>query len=331
MLTVLIATRNRADLLARTLDAYERLERPTGGHRVLVVDDGSTDGTLAVLRGREGRLPLACVASPHVTANAARNLALVRIEGDVVVLSDDDTIPRPDWLVRMRAAADLHPEADVVVGTVRPRFEVEPPAWVLAGVRRGPAFGWVERDADGYVDPTEGIGASVAIRRSHFDSGLRFDESIGPNGTADYAMGSETELLLRLERAGSRAWYARDAIVEHHVSAAHVETPALLLRAFRYGRGRWRLGTSRLAAARFRVGGVPLAIRFDLLARGRTYRRALRRRDQARALKAAWRIAYLAGHVAEIRRARGRAPGLGALAARIPAPIRDAISPGFVG
>jgi GT2 family glycosyltransferase len=243
-------------------------------------------------------------------------------------MSDDDTTPRPDWLVLLRAAADAHPEVGVIVGTVRPRFEVEPPAWMLAGVRRGPAFGWVEREADGFVDPTEGVGPSVAIRKACFDAGLRFDESIGPNGTASYAMGSETELLLRLQRAGVRAWYVRGAVVEHHVTAAQVTVPSLLSRAYRYGRGRWRLGTSRLASARLRVGGVPLSLLFDLIARRRTYQRARRRGDQPRALMAAWRIAYLAGHVDEIRRARGGGSGLGAVAAWIPPSIRDALVPG---
>jgi len=326
-LTVLIATRDRAEMLARTLDAYASLVSPAGGHRIVVVDDGSRDATASVLAARARVLPLVTCAVEHVSANAARNRAVERFEGDLVVMSDDDTTPARDWLVHMRAAADAHPEAGVIVGTVRPRFEVDPPAWVLAAVRRGPAFGWVERDADGFVDPTEGVGASVAIRRAHFDAGARFDESVGPDGTAAYAMGSETELLLRLARDGVRAWYARDAVVHHHVSATDVEVPALLRRAYRYGRGRWRLGTSRLASARFRTGGVPWAIPFDLWARRRAHRAAVRRGDDVAALRAAWRLAYLAGHVAEIRRARGEAPGLGTLAAWLPPSVLVALEP----
>lgn len=322
MLTVVLTTRDRATTLGRTLDAYERLDAPTGGYRLVVADDGSRDATPAVLHARAARLPLVVVEGPAVGQNGARNRALTAIEGDLVVFTDDDALPHAGWLAALRAAADAHPEADVIVGTVRPRFLVEPPAHVLRAVRPGPSFACVERPADGPVDPTEAVGPAVAIRADRFAAGLRFDATIGPDGSAHYAMGAETELLLRLRRDGARAWYARDAVTEHVVTAAQLEEPALLLRAYRYGRGRWRLRTSRLARARLRVRGLPLAILADLLARRVAYARATWRGDRARTLRAAWRLAYLAGHVDEVRRERGRVFGLGWLRRCVPAPLR---------
>ncbi len=135
-------------------------------------------------------------------------------------------------------------------------------------------------------------------------------------------MGSETELLLRLEHAGAKAWYVKDAIVEHVVPASQSEPDALVRRAYRYGRGRWRLRTSRLSKARLRVRGLPLSVVSDLLSRRLSYARATRRGDEEATLRAAWRIAYLAGHVAEVRRERGRAPGIGVLGALVPPSIR---------
>lgn len=327
MLTVVMTTRDRATCLARTLDAYERMEAPRGGYRLTVVDDGSGDDTRSVLAARTGRLPLEIHHSPPLGQNAARNRALEAIEGDLVLFTDDDALPRPDWLARMRTAADAHPEVGVIAGTVVPRFVVSPPEWLLRSVRRGPTFAWVERPADGYVDPTEAVSPSFAVRASHLSAGLRFDETIGPDGTGDYAMGSETELLLRLQRAGVRAWYARDAVVEHVVTAAQVEESTILRRAYRYGRGRWRLGTSRLARTRLRLRGVPLAVLADLLSRRLSYARAVRRRDPGRALRMAWRIAYLAGHVDEVRRERGLEPGLGRLRMWLPVPLREILVP----
>jgi len=327
MLTVVMTTRDRAAGLARTLDAYERLEAPQGGYRVIVADDGSRDETRSVLAARAGRLPLVVLHLPSLGQNAARNRALEGIEGDLVLFTDDDALPRPDWLVRMRTAADAHPEAGVIAGTVVPRFAMSPPEWLLRSVRLGPTFAWVERPADGAVDPTEAVSPSFAIRASLLAAGLRFDESIGPDGSTDYAMGSETELLLRLQRAGVLAWYVRDAVVEHVVTAAQVEESTILRRAYRYGRGRWRLGTSRLAKSRLRARGIPVAVLYDLLSRRLSYVRAVRRGDPGRVLRAAWRIAYLAGHVDEVGRERGREPGLGRLRAWLPESLREILVP----
>ncbi len=329
MLTVVLTTRGRSTRLGKTLDAYERLAPPRGGWKLVVVDDGSADATPSLLAARAPRFApeaMVVVRTPPIGQNAARNRAFAALAGDLVVFTDDDATPRPDWLVRVRDAADAHPEVDVIAGTVLARFEVAPPDFVLRAVRKGPAFSWVERPADGYVDPTEAVGSSFAVRKSRFAAGLRFEETIGPNGTGNYAMGSETELLLRLQRSGAKAWYAKDAIVEHYVSASQVEPDSLVGRAYRYGRGRWRLRTSRLATKRVGVRGLPLALLADLLSRRLSFARAKRRGDAEGALRAAWRIAYLAGHVAEIRRERGEPGGLGTFESWVPSPIRDAIA-----
>ena len=51
-----------------------------------------------------------------------------------------DAIPKPDWLLRLRQAADSLPAYDVLAGTVRPSFTVPPPSWLLAAARAGPTF-----------------------------------------------------------------------------------------------------------------------------------------------------------------------------------------------
>lgn len=311
MLTVVMTTRDRSDVLASTLSAWSRVASPAGGCRRVVVDDGSLDDTPARLASLGPAGGWVARRVPRRGQNAARNVALGDVQGSLVVFADDDAHPAPDFLVRMRAAADQVPDADVVAGTVRPRFEAAPSDAVLRAVRHGPAFAALEREASGWIDPTEALGPAFAVRASRFAAGLRFDPTVGPDGSGDYPMGAETELLLRLERDGARAWYATDAVVEHLVTAAQTTPSALVHRAFRYGRGRWRLRTARLASARLRVRGVPLALVADLVSRRLAWGRARRRGDEARALRAAWRIAVLAGQWAQIRTERGLGGGLG--------------------
>ena len=51
MLTTVFATRNRAAALPRVLDAFAGLQAPPGGWTLIIVDNGSTDATAAVVQG----------------------------------------------------------------------------------------------------------------------------------------------------------------------------------------------------------------------------------------------------------------------------------------
>jgi glycosyltransferase involved in cell wall biosynthesis len=243
MLTVLLATRNRARILSAVLESLCHLESPLSGWKLIVVDNGSTDETAQVLTSFAGRLPLFSVLEPKPGKNCALNTGLELIEGDLTVLTDDDVFPRPDWLVELRKAADAQPMVSIFGGVVIPHWEVPPPGWV-EWLDLGPIFTITPSSMKEGELPSDLItwvqGPNMAIRTSVFQSGIRFDTSIGPRGT-DYPMGSESELLLRLGRQGHRAWHVQNAIVEHFVRKEQLEKDWILRRAIRWGRGRHRL------------------------------------------------------------------------------------------
>ena len=140
MLTVLIATHNGARTLPVVLEAYVRLQPPAGGWKLVVVDNASEDGTGGVLRSFAGRLPLRDLHVDRQGQNIARNRGLEEAEGDLLVFGDDDAIPREDWLVRMRAAADARPGFGIFAGAIRPRWEVPPEPWLLESVPLAPCL-----------------------------------------------------------------------------------------------------------------------------------------------------------------------------------------------
>lgn len=243
MLTVLLATRNRAGILREVLETYCRLQPPGSGWKLVVVDNGSTDDTSEVIASFVGRLPLQSVVEPSVGKNCALNTGLPLIEGDLVVFSDDDVFPRSDWLIELRKAAD-HQEAYAIFGgTILPRWEVAPPKWV-EWLDLAPIFtitpSWMKEGelAPDYVTLVQ--GPNMALRSNVFRSGARFDPSIGPRGS-EYAMGSETELILRFSRQGYRAWYVQSSVVEHFVRKEQMDENWILRRAIRWGRGFQRL------------------------------------------------------------------------------------------
>jgi glycosyltransferase involved in cell wall biosynthesis len=216
MLTVLIATRNGSRTLAEVLDAFARVQVPSSGWKLVVVDNGSTDRTHEIIESFQKILPMTYVFEGSLGKNVALNTGLAHIAGDLVVFTDDDVFPRPDWLNQLRTAADDHPSYAMFGGVILPRWEVKPLPW-LEWVPPAPVFSLTDpRLREGPTDPGFLYGPNMAIRAEVFNGGARFDASIGPRG-ADYPMGSETELLQRLKRQGHKAWHVQEAVIEHFI------------------------------------------------------------------------------------------------------------------
>ncbi len=99
-LSVVLATYDRRPILERTLDALDR--QSTRDFQILVVDDGSTDGTWEWLetRAAEASQPgLHVFRQENRGQGAARNHALRHVDGGLVLFIGDDVIPRQDFVV----------------------------------------------------------------------------------------------------------------------------------------------------------------------------------------------------------------------------------------
>lgn len=300
MLTVLFATRNGAHILPQVLEAYARLREPAGGWKLVIVDNGSDDGTRECLAAYAGRLPLTYVSEPRPGKNAALNTGLAATAGDLVVLTDDDVYPGPGWLVALRDAADAHPDYAVFGGVIVPRWEAPPEPWILSWVRLGPVYSLSPELPEGEMPPYYVFGPNMAVRASVFAAGggHRFDESIGPRG-GDYPMGSETEFVQRLHAAGFRAWHCRAAVVEHFIRRHQLQRGWILQRAVRYGRGQQRLGAADVPTDARRWFGVPRYFFRELLGDGVAAVAARLRGDPHRTFQADWQLSYDWGRVRE--------------------------------
>jgi glycosyltransferase involved in cell wall biosynthesis len=259
VLTVAFATRDRAATLARVLAAFARLAPPEGGGTLVVVDNGSTDGTAALLRsqaGRVGRLPLTVLTEPRPGKNRALNAALPHLQGDLAVWTDDDVIPAPDWLPRLREAADARPEATMLGGTVELDWPGPAPPWLTPEAVDLSVLYARNLRPSGPCDHTAIFGPCMAVRRRVFEEGFRFAEAVGPDASRPlYPMGGETELLRRLDAAGHRGWFAAEARVRHIVRPEQIEEAWILERAYRYGLGE---GRNHLGRGRAGAGGLLL-------------------------------------------------------------------------
>lgn len=240
MLTVFIATKNRASVLRKVLETFCQIEAPAGGWKLVVIDNGSSDETAALLTSCAKRLPLQAVTELKPGKNSALNAGLQLLEGDLAVFADDDAFPRRDWLVQLRKAADGQPSYSMFGGAIVPRWESAPPSWVN-WVDQGVVYS-VTNPArqSGPMPAYFAFGPNMAIRSSIFESGARFDSAIGPNGRS-YPMGSETDFLMKLSRRGHNTWYVAEAIVEHFIRNEQLRKSWIFRRAIHFGRGQCRL------------------------------------------------------------------------------------------
>jgi GT2 family glycosyltransferase len=104
--SVVIPTHNRLEVLAEVLQALE-FQHEAPSFEVVVVDDGSTDGTSDWLRARSFNLPLRVLTQENRGPAAARNTGVAVAGGRWVFFLGDDTVPAPDWLAVHRQAHRL--------------------------------------------------------------------------------------------------------------------------------------------------------------------------------------------------------------------------------
>lgn len=300
MLTVLFATRNGARWLPRVLEAFAALQPPPGGWKLIAVENGSTDGTPAVLDSFRSRLPLTVLRAPAPGKNRALNLGLAQAQGDLVVLTDDDVLPAPDWLLRWREAADENPDWDLFGGRIEPAFEVPAPDWLLRWAPHDLAYGATPDRPAGPVEPGFVFGGNMAVRAPVFAAGHRFAETIGP-APGSYAMGSETEFTTRLAGLGYRCGFCPEAVVGHLVRREQMTRAWLIGRAVRFGRGLYQRELAAGAWAGPRLLGAPPALWRALARDGLRALRAATSRDGRWQLHSRLRLAEDWGRLQEAR------------------------------
>lgn len=268
-------------------------------YKIVAVDNNSTDGTAGILQSYRDRLPLTCLFEARRGKNAALNKALPEIEGDIAVMTDDDVVPHPDWLVQIKAAFDANPDVDAVGGRIEPLWPTPPQPWLLKSVPLPVAYSATPALADGPTGPDTVWGPNMAFRARLFRDGLRFNDAIGPDGTGGYAMGAETDFCRRLQSQGCKMWHCSGAVVKHIVREHQMTRRWLCGRAYRFGRGQTRMSAGRDEGPR--VLGVPRYLIRHTARAAAAYVAATLTGDPAARFAALWDIAYGMGVAREIR------------------------------
>lgn len=102
MLSIIMPTYNKSDYLANTLKGFTH--QTCHDYQLVIVDDGSTDNTANVIDRFSHQLPICYTRQENGGASKARNTALSKAEGDIIVFCDDDRMPSPGYIHSYREA-----------------------------------------------------------------------------------------------------------------------------------------------------------------------------------------------------------------------------------
>ena len=98
--SVIIPTYNRLESLRKCLNALSCQTLLSENFEVIVIDDGSSDGTINHLKGQKKTLKInfSYYSQPNLGPGAARNLGIKKAKGELIVFTDDDCVADPNWL-----------------------------------------------------------------------------------------------------------------------------------------------------------------------------------------------------------------------------------------
>jgi glycosyltransferase involved in cell wall biosynthesis len=199
-LSVIVPTRNRADLLRRVLESYTRQSLPQSEYELVVVDDGSDDHTLDVCRDFRSNLPLAYVSIAPSGLPAAKNAGIAASSGRLILFADDDDVADGDLLRAHIAAHFEHRAPNIAIlgyGTWHPDLAVSPLMHFVTEI--GQHLSSYPRLLHGEtLDFRYFWGGRVSVKRQLLEHG-GFDESFGAL--------EDIELGYRLSQRGLRVLF----------------------------------------------------------------------------------------------------------------------------
>lgn len=256
--SVILASFNGASTLPRTFRALADVETQGLHVEFILVDNGSTDSTASLmkefLRYRAGTY----VLESRAGKSNALNTGLTFVRGELIVLTDDDVIPKPGWLNAFAAAAKVAPETMAFAGQIRLDWPTQPSDWLLALESMGRTLGATPRNRpQGIISFSDVKGANCAFRAEALSLGETFRPDLGVNSQGPVLAGEETAFFEKMEKAGSSILFVPNAELGHIVRSHQMSIWSLIQRGIRNGRGSAAVFHNHAAPSRMHLFGIP--------------------------------------------------------------------------
>lgn len=207
-ISVILPTYNRIDRLKRVLSGLEVQDFPKDQFEVIVISDGSTDGTERYLQSVQASFRLVPILQANQGPAAARNAGLACAQGDLIVFLDDDVYPTPQLLSEHFRAHLQETQPTAVIGPMLTPSDYHPTFWVR----------WShDRLLEQYDAMQKGLWKPAA--RQFYTGNASFRRELflkygGFDATFDRA--EDVELAYRYETQGVQFHFSPEAVGYHY-------------------------------------------------------------------------------------------------------------------
>lgn len=214
LISVIICTYNRADLLSRTLESIAHQDLKKDHWQVVVVDNNSTDQTKEIVTQWRKEFSVSYVYEPQQGLSVARNTGAKAAACEYILYLDDDIYAEPGMLSAYYSYVNLHltdPFA-CLAGKVVVEWEGgRPPAWFPAKFHN--LYGQYDL-GNQIIDSRIALGGNMLWNRSILLSLGGFDTNLGRKGNVKLAS-EETNLVQKALDHNLSIKYIPDAVVRH--------------------------------------------------------------------------------------------------------------------
>jgi glycosyltransferase involved in cell wall biosynthesis len=211
--SIVVPTFNRKEVLAKAVRAYCAQSGVSEIKEVIVVDDGSTDGTDQVVSTLVTELPFPVRKFHQLNRGpaSARNIGISQATGEIILFTDDDIIPAPNLIAEHLSWHDQYPEAGTaVLGYVTWAPELRPTPFMNWLGLDGPLFAYGHFLGKAELDFRAFYTCNLSLKRDFLRPTERFDEDF--RGAA----WEDTEFGYRLQKRGMRLLYNPAAVGYHY-------------------------------------------------------------------------------------------------------------------
>ncbi|MFT5467079.1 MAG: cellulose synthase/poly-beta-1,6-N-acetylglucosamine synthase-like glycosyltransferase [Verrucomicrobiales bacterium] len=196
--SVVIPVRNGENVIGACLKALAAQSVGAELYEVIVVNDKSTDETVSVV----GDFAVKLVEGEGRGPAAARNLGAKQARGEILLFTDADCEPKPDWIEKLTEPLD-----DPEISGTRGLYDCKQPEWTARFAQLEYEQKYQILAKDEFVDFVD--TSSAAYRKSVFDEFGGFCDEFGA------AAAEDTDFSYQLARAGHKLVFCPDAFVFH--------------------------------------------------------------------------------------------------------------------
>ena len=257
-ISILFPTYNGESTISYTLDSFVTMNTQGLDWELLICINNSTDNSLEIIEQYKDKLPLKIFNQPIQGKSACMNLLLEHALGNLLIMTDDDVIAPSNWVTNYIEIAERKSSYDIFGGKIVAHCLEHPPFWFEAFRYKHIAFALTpDKFTNQEVGPGSIFGPSMAIRRQTLQTGVKFNNEIGPNG-GNYEMGCETDFLTKLSDNNLKSWISDQAKLKHIIRPFQFKLTWLEKRAYRYGLSMYYKDLSNNFDGARSVLGIPI-------------------------------------------------------------------------